>query len=544
MNKLDLVAITVLFIVAFSVWTLPLQNDSRPFGEGDAAWHFSIGDYIASSDNPIYRIPFYIGQWYYGYNEVLGPNAPEYPPPNHYNYALMQVSGGERFVPIIMYRAIASFLGIFAVYFLISKLYGSAAAIIASSGLIFSLREQLLYLWGQQPTLISVVIAPVTFYAFYRYLVSYYNQNSKREYLYMTVFLLGSQYLLHIQGFALSVLVLAAFTVLMFLKYRKLPFINERKKHLVYASLIFMIITLPFIAIYLGTPQIGSEQPDFSRVFSWGVDPNLVAGSYPPAYTSFSGQYSLFLVPLLILGIGLSLLRRKSKDLLMLGWLVGVYLVLHTDLYLGVSVERAARMLIAEPALFYSFIGIGAVSWLSFLKLRTRIKSILKIAIVIVVIFLIYQNSYETSSNTLSGAYPDNSILRITPPQAELADWLRANTPENAYIYYIPENSDYKLGTWQYQKLRWMLASSQRYVSNYNGFFADNADTSDSQFYFIFDYTDLAGFINSPGHPLQGVAQQSADSLLQFEAANFNSSQPLYNTNNIRVYEVEAEDFK
>src|SRR3989338_5137290 len=132
MNKVDAIAVTVLFIVAFSVWTLPFQQDERPFGEGDAAWHFSIGDYIAQSDTPIWRLPFYIGMWYYGYNSILGPFAPEYPPSNHYNYALMQVSGGERFVPVMIYRAMASFLGIFAVFFLVAKLYSTPAAIVAS----------------------------------------------------------------------------------------------------------------------------------------------------------------------------------------------------------------------------------------------------------------------------------------------------------------------------------------------------------------------------------------------------------------------------
>ncbi|MAG15624.1 hypothetical protein CMO88_01030 [Candidatus Woesearchaeota archaeon] len=545
MNKIDIAALVVLFIVAFSLWTLPLQNDPRPFGEGDAAWHFSIGDYIASSDEPIWRLPFYIGLWYYSYNSILGPFAPEYPPPNHYNYALMQVAGGERFVPVIMYRAIASFLGIFAVYFLVSKLFGTYAAIIASSSLVFSIREQMIYLWGQQPTLISVVIAPVTFYAFYRYLDSYYKNNSKPVYLYVTAFLLGSQYLLHIQGFALSVLVLSPFTVLMFVKHRKLPFIKESKKHLAAITAIVLIIFLPFITIYLGAPDIGGSTPDYSRVFKWGIDPGIIAASYPSMYTL--GKYSFFVLPLLLLGALFALLRRRNKDLLMLAWIAGLYLVLHVDLYLGVSQERSARLLISEAALFYSLMAVGIISLLSFalsfVKLPSNAKTIAKIGVTAIFVLIIFNgNNVDVSKDTLSASY--QSLFRITPVQSEFADWLYENIPENAYLHYIPGGNEYKLGSWQYQKLRWILASSQRHVaSGFSGKFSSNPYLEDDSFYFIFDYSDLVLLASAPNQ-MQEMARQSAQALQQYELDHFNISDALYNKNNIRVYSVETENFQ
>ncbi len=541
MNKLDILAITVLFVVAFSLWTLPIQEDKRPFGEGDAAWHLSIGDYISSSDKPIWRLPFYIGQWYYGYNVALGPNAPEYPPSNHYNYALMQAAGGERFVPILMYRAIASFLGIFAVYFLIRKLYGTPAAMIASTGLVFSVREQLIYLWGQQPTLISFVFAPVTFYAFYRYLDSYYKKESKVSYLYITALLLGSQYLLHIQGFVLSALVIFFFMLLMYAKHRKLPFISERKKHLAAVAVIFMIIAAPFFIIYFGTPQLGVNEKDYSRLLSWGVKNELVAGSYPPAFTDFSEEYPVYLLPFLFIGILFLFLRRKNRDLLMLSWLLAMYVVLHADIFIGTSVERAARMLVSEPALFYSLMAVGAVSLVSFLKLPSNVKSIIQYCIAAVVVVVIVNGSFAGEKESLSAQY--GSIFRITPVQSELASWLHDSVDEHAYVYYLPENRNFKLGTWQYQKLRWILASSQRYVASFSGTFANNSDVEDSNFYFIFDYSDLALLASSP-NPWQAAAQQNGAALQQYEQDNFNISDALYNENNIRVYEVEPENFK
>ncbi len=541
MNKWDILAITVLFIVAFSLWTLPLQEDRRPFGEGDAAWHFSIGDYIASSDKPIWSLPFYIGQWYYGYNVALGPNAPEYPPSNHYNYALMQAAGGERFVPIIMYRAIASFLGIFAVYFLIRKLYGTPAAFIASTGLVFSVREQLIYLWGQQPTLISVVFAPVTFYAFYKYLDSYYKNENKVSYLYIAALLLGSQYLLHIQGFVLSVLVIAFFTLLMSIKHRKLPFVSESKKHVAAVAVIFLLIAAPFFIIYFGTPQLGVNEKDYSRLFSWGVKHDLVAGSYPEAFTNFSSEYPVYLLPLLFIGILFLLLRRKSSDLLMLGWLIAMYVVLHADIFLGTSVERSARMLVAEPALFYSLMAVGAVSLFSFVKLPSNVRSIAQYLVAAIVVVVIASSSFAAEKESLSAQY--GSIFRITPAQSELASWLHDSLDENAYVYYLPENRNFKLGTWQYQKLRWVLAESQRHVASFSGTFANNTDVANSKFYFAFDYSDLA-LIASSQNPWQADAQKKGAALQQFEQDNFNISDALYNQNNIRVYEVEPEKFQ
>lgn len=542
MDKLDIVAIAVLFVVAFSLWTLPLQSDSRPFGEGDSAWHFSVGDYIGSSDRPIWRIPFYIGQWYYNYNPALGPNAPEYPPSNHYNYALMQVVGGERFVPVIMYRAMASFLGVFAVYFLVRKLYGMPAALIASSGLLFSVREYMIYLWGQQPTLVSVVFAPVTFYAYYRYLTSYYSGEKKPAYLYVTALLLCSQYLLHIQGFTLSMAVLGAFTVMMSVKYRKLPFLREGKLHLAVVAVLMLAVILPFIMIYLGTPQQVPGGPDFSRLFSWGVEHSLVAGSYPPAFVEFSAEYPKFFLPLILLGVLFLLIKRRSSDILMLSWLFGVYFMLHADIFLGVSVERSARMLISEPSLFYSLIGIGAVSLFSFVPLPSVFRAVCKYAVAGVIISILVFSTGVAAKDALSNSY--TSIFRITPPQLGLSDWARSSLPENAYLYYMPDSQGFKIGNWQYAKMRWMLAASQRHFSSFPGVFANNSDVAGSPFYFVFDYSDLAVILSSPPNPFQQSAQQSANALQQFEIARFNGTQPLYNRDNIRVYEVDAEAFR
>ena len=69
------------------------------------------------------------------------------------------------------------------------------------------------------------------------------------------------------------------------------------------ASLASITVIIPFIMIYLGTPQQVPGGPDFSRLFSWGVEHSLVAGSYPPAFVEFSAEYPKFFLPLILLGV-------------------------------------------------------------------------------------------------------------------------------------------------------------------------------------------------------------------------------------------------
>ena len=110
MKIYEVVFLILLFLVGIFLWTIPIQNDQLPFGEGDAAWHFANGDWATKIDHVYWRLPFYISTWYYGYNKILGPGALEYPPPYHVGYSLAQIIGGERFVPVYILIAISSFL--------------------------------------------------------------------------------------------------------------------------------------------------------------------------------------------------------------------------------------------------------------------------------------------------------------------------------------------------------------------------------------------------------------------------------------------------
>ena len=117
----DKIALAVLFIAAFWLWTIPLQNSQMPFGEHDAAYIFAYGDEMSFRDKSFDitgDTPLSTLFWYAGYNPVLGPTGLQYPPPYNLGYALAQIFGSGRIVPPYIFVAVTCFLSVFSVYFL------------------------------------------------------------------------------------------------------------------------------------------------------------------------------------------------------------------------------------------------------------------------------------------------------------------------------------------------------------------------------------------------------------------------------------------
>jgi hypothetical protein len=218
MNQKDWIVLTILFMVAFWLWTLPIQKNHLPFGEGDAAWHFSNSDWAAQSDHSFWRLPNYIGYWYYNFNKALGPNALEYPPPWHLNAAMMQIIGGERVIPIFIYYAVSCFLALFSAYFLVRKLYGFLPAVMTATALLFAWRDMLSYVWGQRPGITAYAFIPLVMYALYKYIDSFYNKENKIIYLYIFALLFSATFLLHLQAIVFLVPASLIFIILISIK--------------------------------------------------------------------------------------------------------------------------------------------------------------------------------------------------------------------------------------------------------------------------------------------------------------------------------------
>ncbi len=535
MQNKDIVALTALFIIAFFLWTLPIQKSPIPFGEGDAAWHFANGDYMTTTDHSmsIKGLPNYISFWYYGFNKIIGPGALEYPPSNHVNYAIMQLFTGDRFVSVSIFKAITSFLGIFSVYFLMRKLYGFVAASLAGFGMIFSLRDYMIYLWGQQPSIISFVMIPLMLYAVYAYF-----EKKKASYLYMATLLLAAQYLLHIQGVIVSAIILSVFLVFLLLKFLILKqkseaittltkTIKKDLKHIIICIAIFALISLPLINIYLGALESVGQSPNLGlgRLLQWSISPESVQGAFPPEYVLFFSQYRLFFIPFILIGLVYLALKRDNKALLMLSWFVAIYITLHMDVFLNTSSGRIARTLICEPPMILSLTAIGVTSVSSFFKMPNNYRTLLKYALAIVFAVLIVFTLGKQAYSTLNDAY--QPIERLTPSQLAVCEWMNKNLPDNAMVF------DHYQGTISYPKIRWMLAVSGRHVTRYmskeniEGAYKLFSDLNLS-YYFMLDYSDLVTY----------GQQDAINGLQEFESRNFAGKTPLYNKNNIRVYEL------
>ncbi len=523
MDKRDIGILTVLFLIAFFIWTIPFQDNRLPFGENDAAWHFAIGDSMYARDHAIgfSDFPNYIDYWYYNFNKILGPGTPQYPPPNHLNLAMMQIIGGERFLPTFIYRAIASFLAVFSVYFIMRKLYGIFPAFMASFGLIFSIREAMVYLWGQTATLLPIVFVPLVLYTFYKYYTSLY-EKEQPVYLYILTLLLGGQYLLHMQGLVVSFAILPFSIFLITLNHKKIPKLNY--KHMALNAAIFIIIAAPFAIIYAGSfagqltaqPTIGK----IDRLTTWGINPEMIQGAFPLFFVQFSSEYPIILLPFLLLGVLFLLMRRQDKDMLFLSWLIAMYFILHLDVFTGAAEGRAARMVLAETQIFYCLIALGVAFTVSFAKEN---RTMTKYAAVAAFVIVIVMTTGKALHENFSSSYQD--IMRLTPQQLAAAEWMDANLPQNALVY--------DLGTITYQKTRWMLAASRRHVLPFRGEFkADFTDEAlDVQNYFMLDYSDISRI--SDARMQQQIAQMQ-----QYEQ-QLNMT-PIYNANNIRIYDVGA----
>ena len=516
--------LVLLFIVGTLLWTLPIQSDQLPFGEGDAAWHFANGDWATKTDHVYWRFPFYISTWYYNYNTILGPGALEYPPPYHVGYSIFQIIGGQRFIPVYILIAISSFLAAFAVFVLLRKLYGFPTAVLASAAIVFSFREIMVYLWGQRPTILSFAFVPLILYSLFRYYDGYYKNQPKVVYLYLTGMLLISQFLVHPQGAMLSFASIIIYLILQSFRKKQFPVNKSNLIHFFVLLAISAMIILPFINIYRGA-QSGVENniqiKDMHRLFDWmevkdreGYPNNL--GGPPIIFYEMNKVYFPFYYIFVWIGILYLLIRRDDKDILILSWLVALYLLIHLDVLGLMPFGRLSRMLMGETALFYSIIAIGIIG-IPNLFLKEDKKHYVYVIVGILLFGLVLYNG-KTAYDVLNNAY--KYPLRISQEQYETAQWIDNNLPQDAYLYYV--------GVITYPKQRFMYVLSHR----------PGVWQSDRVDYpwmnitnILIDYSDAVKLNN----------QQIINELSNYEQQFINAGlAPVYNQSNIRIYNISG----
>jgi hypothetical protein len=517
-RNVEAIIVTLLYLTCLYFWTLPIQTNPMPYGEVDAASHYSVADYTYKSDRSITTLPYYIDKRYGNDNEYKNHYL-WYPPPFHTTLAIAAVFGGDTIVPVHIANAILSSLIVLGVYFLIRKLFGFEAALVSSFFLIFSIRDIMIYLWGQWPERMGFAYLPLVLYCFYKYSSSYLSDGEKPIYLYIMSLLLAFNFFIHPMDFFLTVMVLIIIGLFLLIKEKKLFF---NIKHIFIMIILFLLIISIFplqtgsviVKLSGADSSTNRDKGDISRLFYWFKMPRDNPG-VPQSYFSYKemvGPY--WTIPFIFLGLLFLLLRRNRKDLVMLGWFVGLYIMIHLDF---IGMDRVHRLLSGSTHLFYPLIVLGLIYTASTISKVVGYKRIIRYSLIIVLVVSMLISVGVTANTSLKGAY--SSVLRVNPYQYELTQWLKQNTPEDAHIYHM--------GSISLSKTRWMWMIGNRYMIS-----SERENINDFNItHLVMDYSDFA---------LVGD-QNTLNTLQGWEMQNLVNNTLLYNKNNIRVYEFESQ---
>ena len=526
-KKIELFLVAALYLTALYIWTLPIQKNSMPFGDVDASSHFTIGDYMASQDRSILEIPYPVTFRYWGQNAFF-PDYLWYPPQYWTNTGIAQVLGGERIMPVFILIAVLTSIIILSSYLLIRDLFGFWPAFLSSFLLIFSTRDFMIYLFGQWPQSLSFAFTPLVLYCFYQYHKSYKESKPKPIYLYLMAMFLSAQFFFHPQGMIASAGALIAYNLILSIKNRKIPF---SFKHLIISIILFAVVSSAFAPLNVGEffSSLAEKQSEsqgsafqFDKLFKWyqGIkgDPGI-----PDFYFTYNETHGSLLenvkntllawwtLPFLLIGLFILAYRRREEDYLLLAWFISYYLL--TRMVVWGFGSRDIRMFAYEAHVFYPIIAIGLLS-LSSLQKQEAFKKYLKFGLIALFLILAVSINGKSAYEVLKSQ--QNSIGRISQPQYEAAEWIREKLPAKAGIY------DY--GTLGFQnfaaKIKWLLVLSQRH------FIVGNDQLNMTNYVFV-DYTDAIALGN----------QNYFNAIKNFEM-QFQNATPIYNKNNIRVYQV------
>jgi hypothetical protein len=511
-RNIEAIIVTLLYLTCLYYWTLPIQQNPLPYGEVDAASHFAIADYSYQSDRSITSLPYYIDKRY-GHDNSFKNHVLWYPPPFHTGLAIAAVFGGESVVPIFVTNAIFCSLIVLSVYFIMRKLFGFEVALLSGFLLIFSMRDVMIYLWGQWPERMGFAFLPLILYCFYKYSVSYLDKEEKPIYLYIMSVLLAINLFIHPMDFFHSVAAILIVGLLFLIKEKRLFF---GFKHLIGSVLLFLVIISIFpyqtMNVVVKTQGEGEATGDISRMLYW-FKPQEDNQGVPASYFSYKAMIGpYFTIAFIFLGILFLLLRRNKKDLVLLGWLVSLYIMIHLDV---IGKGRVHRSLSGTAHIFYPLMVLGVVFLISIIPGFKQYKKAIRYGAVIVFGLLMFFSFGIQAQKQLAGAY--QGLLRVNPYQQEVISWLQVNTPDDALIYHM--------GSVSVAKTRWIWMLSHRAMDPSVSTDLDKQNYTHA----IVDYSDF-GFIGD---------QNSLDKIQEWEQQNMANNTLLYDKDYIRVFKLE-----
>ena len=451
-RNIEAIIVTLLYLTCLYFWTLPIQDNPLPYGEVDAASHFAVADYTAHSDRSIQELPFYIDKRY-NLDNRFRPGVLWYPPPFHTSLAIAAVVGGSSNIPIHLANAILSSLIVLSVYFIVRKFFGFEAALLSGLFLVFSMRDIMIFLWGQWPERMGFAYLPLILYCFYKYTNSYLKKDEKPIYIYIMAIFLAINFFIHPMDFFHSIAALLVISVFFLIKERKLIF---NIKHISAAVILFLLLLSIFplqtmnvasrLQVDEGDPK---DKGDFSRLFSW-FEPQLDNTGVPQSYFSYKDMIGPYwTIPLILIGLLFLTLRRKRKDLVMLAWIISLYVMIHLD-FIGKG--RVHRSLSGTAHIFYPLLVLG-ILYLAVL-IPKKYKSLFRVGSLLLVTILMLSTIGIQSSTVLKNSYL--GIQRINPYQYEFSQWMKENIDENSELKHY--------GSISLAKSRWIWMTGHRFL--------------------------------------------------------------------------------
>jgi len=543
--KIEFIVLIILYLGMLYLWTLPFQKQQIPYGEPDAAIHFTMADKIYLKDKPLLQAP--PANTLLGFDVDYKQGFPSYPPQFYTGLGITEIVGGGRVVPFYLYLAIACSLVFFSFYFLLRKLFGPATAMLALLFFVFSMRDRLTYLWGQWATAIAFAFIPAILYTSYEYINSFLEKDKKEKplYLYLTSVLLALQFLFHAAIFFLCIGMIVIYIIAIAIKERKIPF--NIKTLVIGIFLLFFVIfafapqqaTSNFQRVFYDLGLYNNPDMAFnevtlkqnvtyggiSRIFKWYDFPQDVTGAYPPFLFSFKSiYYSYWVLPFLIIGIIFLVLRRNRRDLLMLSTIASLYVFLHTDV-IGIHLEKVIRFFYTESIIFYSLIAIGITSIpniiSSFVKVNENSRNIMKYTLIVIAAILIFSINAQPTYEQLKYTYGEG--MRLNSAEFLAANWINDNLPQDAGIMYV--------GTPTFPLRAWLEAVSGRLgiFDNLN-IIPEKDQNINKTDYILIDYSFY--MVNNE------QAKQAMSYLQEWEKSNTKQN-PVYDENGIKIFKVD-----
>ena len=426
MKTLDKYLMLGIFVLNIILWSGVLG--AYPWGDVDASTHFALSDFQSSNNSVMYGLPYYI-------DEVYGrDNAHKiwYPPQFHLSGAIVQYLSGSRFVSLEIYWLVLSCLGSAIIFYVVSKFFGTWAALFAAVLSIFSYRDYWSFLVGLWPERASYVLFPLVIYTIYRYFTG------EKKFIYLYALLIGCQYWFHPQGAFISGVASVVLTVLFIIKDKKLPF---KFKEVVIPFIIVLIMVLPFIGASLQwKPDKMMKTDSLSSLVEWY--PFEVP--YSPDLGSFVASYGWYFLPFLILGLAYCI---KKRNLYFIAMFISLYICYHLGI-LGVG-GRTFRFVTIEGMVFWPLIAGGFYFLSTWLEDKLAMLLFIGLSATVLVLGIMYVVP------NISDAYPA-PFMRLNDAEIQAMDWVRENVPEDDNILLI--------GNQVYSKRKWMRVVSQRYM--------------------------------------------------------------------------------